>query len=73
MWGDCQGLTLRPLQTPTVDTTYCDVVLIACHKTSEFMLSDIGIGDVQNFVIWGLWSVGGNVDEVEIRTLSTTQ
>ena len=36
------------------------------------MLSDIGIG-VQNFVIWGLWSVGGNVDEVEISTVSTTQ
>ena len=37
------------------------------------MLSDIGIGDVQKFVIWGLWSIGGNVDEVEISTLSTTQ
>ena len=25
---DCQGLTLTPLLTPTVDTTYCNVVLI---------------------------------------------
>jgi len=27
--SECQGLTLTPLLTPTVDTTYCDGVLIA--------------------------------------------
>ena len=45
--SDCQGLTLLPLLTPTVDTMYCDVVLIACHETSQFMLCDSGSGDVQ--------------------------
>ena len=29
--------------------------------------------DVQNSPIWGLGSIGGNVDEVEISTVSTTQ
>ena len=37
------------------------------------MLSDTRIGDVQKFIIWGLWSVGGNVNEVEISTVSATQ
>ena len=32
--SDCQGLTLPPILTPTVDTTYCDVVFIACHESS---------------------------------------
>ena len=32
--SDYQGLTLPPLLTPAVDTTYSDVVLIACHETS---------------------------------------
>ena len=71
--SDCQGLTLLPLLTATVDTTYCDVVLITCHETSQFMLCNTGIGDVQKSPIWDLWSTGGNVDEVEISTVSTTQ
>jgi len=70
--SDCQGLTLPPLLTPTVDTTYCDVVLIAHRKTSEFMLCNTG-SDIQKSPIWGLESIGGNVDEVEISTVSTTQ
>ena len=37
------------------------------------MLCDTGSGDVQKSVIWGLESIGGNVDEVEISTVSTTQ
>ena len=37
------------------------------------MLCDTGSGDVQKSSIWGLWSIGGNVDEVEISTVSTTQ
>ena len=73
MRSDCQGFTLTPLQTPTVDTTYCDVVLIPCHETSQFILCDIGSGDVQKSPIWGLGSIGGNVDEAEIITVSTTQ
>ena len=71
--SDCQGLTLPPLLTPTVDTTYCDAVLIACHETSQFMLCDTGSGDVQKSSIWGLGSVGSDADEVEISTVSTTQ
>ena len=71
--SDCQGLTLIPLLITTVDTTYCDVVLIACHKASQFMLCDTGSGDVQKSPIWSLRSIGGNVDEVEISTVSTTQ
>ena len=31
---DCQRLTLPPHLTTTVDTTYYEVVLIACHDTS---------------------------------------
>ena len=37
------------------------------------MLCDTGSGDVQKSPIWGLGSVSGNVDEVEISTVSTTQ
>ena len=37
------------------------------------MLCDTGSCDVQKSSIWGLWSIGGNVDEVEISTVSTTQ
>ena len=70
--SDCQGLTLSPYQTPTA-ATYCDVVLIACHETSQFILCDTASGDVQKSPIWGLGSIGGNVDEVEISTVSTTQ
>ena len=35
-------------------------------------MCDIGSGDVQKSPIWGLGSVGSNVDEVEISTVSTT-
>ena len=52
---------------------HCDVVLIACHETSQFMLCDTGSGDVQKSSIWGLWSIGGDADEVEISTVSITQ
>jgi len=37
------------------------------------MLCDTGGGDVQKSSIWRLRSIGGNVDEVEISTVSTTQ
>jgi len=37
------------------------------------MLCDTGIGDIQNSSIWSWRSIGGNVDEVEISTVSTTQ
>ena len=37
------------------------------------MLCDTASGDVQKSPIWGLGSIGGNVDEVEISTVSTTQ
>ena len=37
------------------------------------MLCDTGSGDGQESPIWGLGSVSGNVDEVEISTVSTTQ
>ena len=37
------------------------------------MLRDTGSGDVQKSSIWGLWSVGGDADNVEISTVSTTQ
>ena len=71
--SDCQELTLPPLLPSTVDTTYCDVVLIACNKTSQFILCDTGIGDVQKSSIWDLGSIGFNDDEVEVSTVSTTQ
>ena len=70
--SDCQELTLASLLTST-DATYCDIVLIACHKTSQFILCDIGSGDVQKSPIWGLGSVGGNIDEIEISTVFTTK
>ena len=37
------------------------------------MLCDTGSGDVQKSSIWSLGSIGGDVDEVEISTVSTTQ
>ena len=37
------------------------------------MLCDTASGDVEKSPIWSLWSVGGNADEVEISTVSTTQ
>ena len=37
------------------------------------MLCDTGSGGVQKSPIWGLESIGGNVDEVEISTVPTTQ
>ena len=70
--SNCQGITLSPL-IPTVDTAYSDVVLIVCHKTSQFILCDTGIGDVQKSPIWCIRSIGGNVDEVEVSTVCTTQ
>ena len=74
LWSNYQGLTLPPLLTPTVDTTYSDVVLIACHETSQFILCNGGIRDVHRSIMWELGSTGaGNVDEVEISTVSTTQ
>ena len=60
----CQGLTLTSYKIPTVDTTYSDAVLIACHETSQFRLCDIA--SVQKSPVWGLGSIGGDVDEVEI-------
>ena len=64
---------LPPFLTTTVDTMHCDIVLIACSKTSQFIVFDTGSGDVQKSSIWGLRSIGGNADEVEISTISTTQ
>ena len=37
------------------------------------MSCDTGISDVQKSPIWGLGRIGGNVDEVEISIVSTTQ
>ena len=69
-----QGLTLMSHKTTTVHcyTKYCNVVIITCHETSELTLCDTGISDVQKSSIWGLGSISGNVDEVEISTVSTT-
>ena len=58
--SNSQGLTLHSLLTPTVDSTYTNVVLIACHKTSQFMVFNTAIGDVQKSPIWSLGSIGGN-------------
>ena len=52
---------------------HCNVVLMAYDETSELILCDTGSGNVKESSIWGLGSVGGNVDEVEISTVSTTQ
>ena len=71
--SDSQALTLLSLLTPTVDTTYCNVVLIVCHETSQFMLCDTASGDVQKSPIWGLGSIGSDANEVEISTVSITQ
>ena len=37
------------------------------------MLCDTASGDVQKSPIWGLGSIGGDADEVEISTVFTTQ
>ena len=72
--SDHQGFTFTPLHTLTVDSMYCDVVLIVCQEASQFLLCDIAAGcDVQNSPIWGLGRIGGNSDEVEISTVSITQ
>ena len=50
---------------------YCDV-LIVCLKISQF-IPCCTVSNVQNPSIWGLGSIGGDVDEVEISTVPTTQ
>ena len=70
--SNSQRLTLPPLLTSTVDTMYCNVVFMAYNETSQFILCDTGIGDVQKPPIWCLESISGNVNEVEISTVSTT-
>jgi len=52
---------------------YCNVVFMAYNETSQFILCDTGIGDVQKPSIWCLESISGNVNEVEISSVSTTQ
>ena len=37
------------------------------------MVCNTGSGDVQKSLIWGLGIVGGNVDEVGVNTVTTTQ
>ena len=68
--SNCPGLTLNTLLIPTVDTTYSDVVLIVCHETSY---CDTSRSDVQKSSIWGQGSIGVNVNEIEISTVSSTQ
>ena len=68
MRSDCQRLTLSSLLTPTVDTMYCDDVLIACQKASQLSLCDTGSGGVQKSPVRSLGSIGGNADEVEISS-----
>ena len=45
---------------------------MAYEETSELIPCD-NASDVQKSLVWGLGNVGGNVDEVEISTVSTTQ
>ena len=71
--SDCQELTLTTLLSPTIDTMYCHGVHTACFKPGQFTLCNAGIADVQVSSIWGLGIIGGDVDEVEISTVSTTQ
>ena len=71
--SDSQDLTFPPCLTPTVDTTYCEIVVIACLKTSQFMLCGASIHDVKDSPVWCLGRVGGNADTKEINTISTTQ
>jgi len=66
--SDCQGLTLIPPLTLTVDTTYCDVVLVACLKPCQLTLCNTGIADIQESSIWRLGIIGSDIDEVEIST-----
>ena len=68
--SNCLGLTLNTLLIPTVDTTYSDVVLIVYHESSY---CDTSRSDVQDSIIQGLGSVGCNVNEVEIGSVSSTQ
>ena len=70
LWSYYDRFTLPSLLTSTVDTTYCNIVSNVCHKTNQFILCDIGI---QNSLVWGLGSIGGNVDEVEISATSLAQ
>jgi len=70
--SDCQGLTLTPLLTLTVDTMYCNVVLIVSMKASQCVLCNTDISDVQKSSIWGIGTIGGNVDDIEISAVSTT-
>ena len=46
---------------------------ISCHETSQFILCDTASGDVQKSPIQGLGTIGGDADEVEVSTVSTTQ
>ena len=73
VWSDGQGFTLTSLLTTGTAATYCDVVFIACHETSQFVLCEITSGDVQKSPIRGVGSIGGNADEVEISTVFTAQ
>ena len=60
------------LLTSAVDTKYCDIIIIASLKTSQFILCDTCSGDVQKPPIWDPESVGCDVNEVEISTVSPT-
>ena len=71
--SNCQGFTRMSLLTPTVDTTYCDVIIITRLKTSQLIVCDTTSGDVKKPPIWHLESIGCDVDEVEVGTVSTTQ
>ena len=70
---DGKSVTFTPFLTATVHTMYCDVVLIACLKVSQFILSDTGSGDVQKSPIWDLGSIGCNADEVKINPMIIPQ
>ena len=74
-WGMIGSVSLSLLTRPpqVSHTTYCNVVIIACYKASQLMLRDTGIGNVQKSPMWGLGSIGGNADEVEISTVFITQ
>ena len=53
---------------------YCDPVLIACLKSSQFIKCNTSTGtDVQKSSIWCQGSISGNGEEVEISTVSITQ
>ena len=46
---------------------------MAYNETSELMVCDTSVGDVQKSPIWDLGRVGANVNEVEISSVSTTR